>query len=414
MDPRRILVYTHNAVGLGHAVRVGAVIDGLKARLPEADFLVLTGSSAPELFLGRGVETVKLPGLCCDVDLPGAPFRPRLLRSLDRDALLDWRGRIIAESLRAFSPDLVVIEHAPAGLFGEAAPLLAGSRAATGAGHRLVHLSRGVFRDRPALLVPAENPPGLPSGFRVLDAYDAFFVLEDRGAVDVNAEFFGADPALEERIHYLGPVTARNRDELAAGPARPPGFERASPFMLVSLGRCGRVEALHDRALDAFERLDLGPGAAALVVFDPYLDPAVAVEIALRNARPRLHFSRFIPRPAEITAQADLVVCRAGCNMVNELRLTGRPALVTPESHPSREQERRAAGLTDDRIAVMAEEEFLSRDLAPTLARLLEMGPRPEPPPPGRFDRFLAAERMLDRLRELPASPTRRVRNAAV
>ena len=58
---KRVLVYTHNSIGMGHAFRTLAVITGIKHHRPDIDFLVLSGSSIPHLFLSHGIEVIKLP-----------------------------------------------------------------------------------------------------------------------------------------------------------------------------------------------------------------------------------------------------------------------------------------------------------------------------------------------------------------
>jgi predicted glycosyltransferase len=396
-DPERILVYTHNSIGLGHAVRTMAVIDGMRAMLPQTDFLVLSGGSAPAIFLNEGIETVKLPGLRHALDVAGQPFRPRYLRSLDRDAVLAWRGRLITTCLEAFRPDVVMLEHALAGLMAEAVPLLAKSRRLDPSGHVLTHLSRGIYRDKPMLLAPAVDYPGLPTSLSVPRLYDAFYVLEDRAVVDVNREFFGNDPELEARIAYLGRVSARNIEELH-GARRIADMCLDRPLVLVSLGRHGRILELHARLFAALGCLPLfGPGEV-LVVLDPYLSREQVAGIEALPTPVRVRFTPFIPCLAEIVAAADVVVCRAGYNTVNELLITGKPALVIPESHPSHEQERRAGILPQKQVLVMEEEACLDNDLVGPLAGLLA---RPTRPGIVRFDRFAVGRRIVEDLRRL-------------
>lgn len=398
---RRILVYTHNSIGLGHAVRTMAVIDGMRAAMPEAEFLVLSGGSAPQIFLSEFVETIKLPGLRHDLNAAGQPFLPRYLPSLSRDEVLAWRRQLIADSLAAFRPHVVMIEHSLAGLMGEAAPLLAGSRALIHGGHVLVHLSRGIYRENPMLLAPAGEYVGLPSPITVTGLYDALYVLEDRTAVDVNREFFGNDPALEERIHYLGRVTAKNLEELQSGETLAAALRLQPPLVLVSLGRHGRVCELHAQlfnALAALKRLGRYEAGEVLVVLDPYLSREETAQLkAAPHALPvrRLPFA---PGLAEVMAASDLVVSRAGYNTCNELLVTGRPALVIPETHPSREQERRAQGLPREQVRVMTEEQCLAAPLEETLSELLA---RPVAAGRHRFDRFCIGRRIVEDLRRI-------------
>ena len=300
-DPRRILVYTHNSIGLGHAVRTMAVIDGMRALLPDTDFLVLSGGSAPSIFLAEGIETVKLPGVRHDLDAPNQPYRPRYLRSLDRDAVFAWRGRLIQECLDAFAPDVVMVEHALAGLRGEALPLLARARRHDPAGHVLVHVSRGIYRDAPMLLAPVARYPGLQSEMAVTELYDAFYVLEDRAVVNVNREFFGDVAALEPRIHYLGRIAARNAEELRGG-QRVAEMCLGRPLVLVSLGRHGGVLELHASLLEALGRVPASLACEALVVLDPYLSKEQASAIQALPTMARVRYTPFVPCLEEIMA----------------------------------------------------------------------------------------------------------------
>jgi len=405
-DIRRILAYTHNAIGLGHAVRTLAVVEGLRAALPGVDFLVLGGGSSPQLFLTRGIETIKLPGLRHDLDAPGQPFRPRYLASLSLEAVLAWRQRIIAESLAAFRPQVVLVEHSLAGLMGEASPLLAAARRLRPGGHVLAHLSRGIYRNDPSPLVPDSQVCGLPPGISVTQLYDVLYVLEERDVVDVNAEFFGADPALEERIRYLGRVAARNPEELRSRDDAVAALGlRDRDFALLSLGRHGRLPELHARLFASLRQCGwMDSGKAVLTVFDPYLGPEAEARIRSLPEAQGVRFLPFLPGLVEVMAAAGLVVCRAGYNTVNELLLTGAPALVIPESHPSREQERRAAGLSAERITVLDEQTCLGPGLEELLAALAARPRRPCQPGCCRFDRYAVGERIAEDLCRLAAS----------
>jgi len=400
-DLRRVLVYTHNSIGLGHAVRVMAVIDGMRALLPSTDFLVLSGGSAPSIFLGEGVETIKLPGVRHDLDGPGQPFRPRYLRTLDRDAVFAWRERLIRECLNAFAPDVVMVEHALAGLRGEAAPLLARARRLAPDGHVLVHLSRGIHCGAPMLLAPAASYPGLPPEAAVTGLYDAFYVLEERAVADVNREFFGDVAALEPRINYLGRIAARNAEELN-GDRRVAELCLGRPLLLLSLGRHGRILELHARLLAALDRVPAALAGETLVVLDPYLPPEQVAAIKALPCAARVRFTPFIPCLEEIMAAAAVVVCRAGYNTVNELLVTGKPALVIPESHPSREQERRAGILSGRQAVVLTEQACLDGDPA---AMLIDLLARPVRSATVRFDRFAVGRRIVADLRRLAREP---------
>lgn len=396
---RRVLLYTHNSIGLGHVVRSLAVISGMRRRRPELDFLVLTGSALPQLFLAEGVEVLRLPGLRQDLSGERPLLRPRLLASLDAPGLVGLRRRIIRAAAEEFAPDAVLVEHYPAGLCGEALPLLGlGPEALAGRAYALVHLGRDDPRREPQPRWPGADAPGLEE---LLGAYDLLYVL--------NHPEPGAGPRaprdrLAGRLVHLGPVASRRRDEL------PPRAEVAARLgladrglVLLCLGRGGPVPEMARALLAALPAAGLGALGAALVL-DPYLEPATAAalqEIARRAGALALPFA---PRLVEALAAADLVVCRAGYNTVTELLLTGVPALVVPERHPSGEQERRCRGLPRGHILVAGEREVLSG--AAELLRRAAGLPRGA----GRddFDRFAAGARIVDDLEAWLAAPGRR------
>ena len=388
---RRVLVYTHNAIGLGHAVRTAAVVDGLRAVWPQTDFLVLSGSAVPQIFLAKGIDVLKLPSIRHALDEPGEPYRARFLSTMDNGPLFAWRSHIIGEAFERFAPDLVMIEHCLAGLMGEAAPILAKKR--SGAPFTLVHLSRGIYREHPCVVVPCTNL--LPDS-GITSAYDRFYVLEDPSVVDVNREFLGADPALDSRIRYLGRIASLN-----AGEFGDPHSAAASlglgqqPFVLVSLGRNGHIVELHSRVLTALASCPRDDRTATVVVPDPYLTPTLLDGVGAVAAECGARLLPVVPGLSSVIAAARLVVCRAGYNTINEVLQASVPALVIPEHHPSGEQERRAAGLPRDNITVRSEEEALAAPLAPWLARLMARVPT-------RlvfdFDRFRIGRAMADDL----------------
>lgn len=390
----RVLVYTHNSIGLGHAVRTMAVIDGVRRVRPDLDWLVLSGTSAPQVFLAEGIETVKLPGIRQDVEAADQPYRPRLLRTFSRDEVLAWRKRLIAECLNAFAPDAVLVEHSLAGLMGEAAPLLAAraARSLEAGGFALVHLSRGIYRSAPRHLAPPGDYQGLAPGTNAARLYDALYVFEDRGLVDVNREFFGDDPALAPKIRYLGRIVSRNADELGGRGRVAAALDITDkPFVLLALGRHGRVVELHARLIAACRRLSLLDDHDLVVVPDPYLPAEALAAIKNHPEAGSVRFAPFIPHLVELMAEATLTACRAGYNMVNEMLVSGVKGLIIPEAHPSGEQERRAASIPRDNVLVLPETECLECDLD---ARLAELVDRPRVRRPVDFDRFRAGRRI--------------------
>jgi predicted glycosyltransferase len=251
----------------------------------------------------------------------------------------------------------------------------------------------------PRFIASSDRYPGLPPDVNILRLYDAFYVFDEKCVVDVNREFFGNDPALDPRIRYMGRISARNADELDPR-VELPGASRSGnrPFILFVLGRFGRIEDLQIRILHACRNIGLDAGREILVVPDVYLKPETLQALKAHPASRGVRFTPFIPHLADLMARADLVVCRAGYNIINEVLLTGVKALIIPESHPSGEQERRAASLSGNGLLVRGEDACLSGDLESDLEALLRQPARPSS---GDYDRFRIGRIMVDELERL-------------
>jgi predicted glycosyltransferase len=392
VDVNRVLVYTHNAIGLGHAFRTLAVIAGIRRWRPDIEWLVVTGTSVPQVFLDEGIEVIKLPSLRLDRARPGADFAPRYLPESGAKRVLELRQRLIMEAYHCFEPQAVFVEHYVTGLQNEILPLLDLKRQVRGQknGPCLVHLCRGIMRGTSA---GDPDKSAAKTGWKsFIRLYDLIYVFEDRAVVDVNREYWGDDPELESRIHYLGRIANRTRAEIPDAQAT---LERhglaGRRVVLLTLGRHGRVFELAAKLFDALAGLGLGPDHRVVMVVDPYLDRETVQRLRRAGSAARVLFMPFIPFLVDLIAAADLVVARAGYNTVNEILLTGARTLLVPESHPSGEQERRAGALNSDNVVVMDEDAVLNGDPGPILVDLLS---RPRAAPEADFDRFAIGRRI--------------------
>ena len=102
---KRILVYTHNSIGLGHAFRTLAVITGIKKWRPDIDFLVISGTSIPQIFFKEGIEVIKLPSVKLDIDREDSPMHSRYLSGFDLESNLRFSSATSSwQRLIFFSP----------------------------------------------------------------------------------------------------------------------------------------------------------------------------------------------------------------------------------------------------------------------------------------------------------------------
>jgi predicted glycosyltransferase len=395
---KRILVYTHNAIGLGHAFRTLAVLTGIRRWRPDIDFLVLSGTSVPHVFLQEGIEIIKLPAVKMDLDKPAQRLQPRYLTSFKLEDVFDYRQWLILAAFDFFKPDALFVEHNMAGLMNEVIPLLLKKRLRRGGSgdFPLVHLSRGILRDGPILSLPWPNPQHLCESINIRDLFDFLYVLEDNSTIDVSQEYLNNDRSLEHNLHYLGPITVKAPEDL---PGRDEVLRRhglvGKRVVLLTLGRHGQVAELTRHVLTALAHCGLSDDHQIVMVLDPYLDAGTARGIQADPLAKQALILPFIPCLVDLIHAAELVICRAGYNTVNEVLMTGAKALVIPEQHPSGEQERRARFVPRENISVTSEQDFLAGRAEGMLLELLNRKPTPMN---FNFDKYAIGRRIMEDL----------------
>ncbi len=402
---KRILVYTHNSIGLGHAFRTLAVITGMKKWRPDIDFLVVSSTSVPQIFFKEGIEVIKLPSVKIDIDQKSNPMRSRYLTGFELEAIFDFRQRLIMESFDFFQPDVLIIEHNMTGQMSELIPLLMKKWMRKGGpvDFALVHICRGIMKWVPLLSIPYQNPRHRSESINIGALYDFMYVLEDREVIDINQQFLGNDPELEKKIRYLGKITNKAYGEL---PSRSDALERFGlpnkKTILISLGRNCHVFGLSKRFLEILERTGISDNYQVVMVMDPYLDDGAAQALCGHPLSKNVRFLPFVPDLVDLVHHSDLVICRAGYNTVNEILLTGTKAIVIPESHGGGEQELRAQSIHEENICISTEDEIFTNDLENLIPDILN---RPISGVSCKFDKYAVGKSILNDLEDWKARP---------
>ncbi len=359
---KRILVYTHNSIGLGHAFRTLAVITGMKKWRPDIDFLVISGTSIPQIFFDEGIEVIKLPSIKLDIDREDSPMFSRYLSGFDLESIFDFRQTVIMATFDFFQPDALIIEHNMTGQMSELIPLLMKKWVRKGGpvDFPLVHVCRGIMKWVPLLRIPYQNPRHRSESINIGALYDFMYVLEDREVIDINKAFLGDDPELEKKIRYLGKVTNRVHGEF------PPRSQVLNRFglpdrriVLLSLGRKSKIFDLTVKLLEILNGRQAGDGRQVVMVLDPYLEKSVSEAIRSHPLCESVRFLEFFPDMVDLLNESEVVISRAGYNTVNEILLTGVKAVLIPESHGGGEQEQRAKSIGVEHVCVLNENEVL-------------------------------------------------------
>ena len=399
VDLKRIMYYTHNSIGVGHTFRALAVITAMRKHRPDIDFLVVSGTSVPELFLKNGIEVVKLPSIKFHIDDNTYFLGPRYLKNCSVEAVSDLREKIIEDTFKTFQPDVLIVEHNMLGQRGEIIPILLKKwrQISQGETFALVHISRGVLKNPSLIEAPFNDRRQKSESIYVGDLYDFIYVMEDREVIDINRAYFGNRRSLKRKIQYMGKITVKTREELAS---KEEVFRRLNngsdhEIILVSLGRARSALRIAELVVQAFSDLNLQDRYRLFFVIDPYLAPEIKQQLVRRFSNGHLFFLDFLPDLVDIINAASLVIGRAGYNTLSEVLLTDSRAILIPEEHGHQEQETRLGKVQKANISVIYEEELNLENFRDVLDRMLRLVPVSLN---CRFDKYRIAGKMLQDL----------------
>ena len=328
MQPLRIVLYSHDSVGLGHVRRNLALAHALANQLPgltgrPVTGILITGTShAPGFPAPQGWDWVLLPG----VGKNPAGYLPRNL-TLPMDELVSLRSRLLHGVLAGFRPDLVIVDRHATGVHRELESALRHARAA---GPVRVVLGLREVLDAPHTAYTEWARFG---GARMVKSlFDAIWVYGDPAIHDPVSS--GEIPfSLRKLISYTG--------YLAAG--RPSGSGTRcmdGPYVMTTVGGGSDGHALARLAVAAH----IPDGLGHLVVAGPQM-PAEELSDLNRHARPGV---KVVPALDDIIfhlRHASAIVAMGGYNTVCEIMSTSVPALIVPRTESRAEQRIRAHSL---------------------------------------------------------------------
>jgi len=325
----RVLMYSHDTLGLGHLRRCRAIAHALVEADPGISVLILSGSPIIGSFDFRTrVDFVRIPGV---IKLRNGDYTSLSLH-MDIEETVQLRASIIKHTAEHFDPDVFIVDKEPWGLRGEVKDTLEMLKAR---GTPLVLGLRDVM-DEPELLVPEwERKKVLPA---LQDLYDEIWVY---GVKEVCDPYDGLDiPAsVKLKTRYTGYLRRHASAVASPAPALPFGDE---PYLLVTAGGGGDGEPMMDWVLRAYEE-DPHLPYPALMVLGPFMPQEQQRELIDRAERlDRVHAITFDSRIEGLMARCAAIVAMGGYNTFCEILSFDKRALIVPRTEPRLEQYIRA------------------------------------------------------------------------
>jgi predicted glycosyltransferase len=345
----RFLLYSHDALGLGHVRRNLVIADALVKSDPRASVILATSAEhADSLGVPDGVDLMRLPAVR---KIDNGHYAPRRLQIPGAD-LTALRAGILAAAVESYRPSVLLVDKHPLGIGGELSVALERLRELGG---RAVLGLRDVLDD-PAT-VRAEWTQRRTE--IVLEHYVRVLVYGKESVFDTLRRS-ALPPELAARSCYCGYVTMpTSRDPGAARTIR--GFgsgPRSRPIVLATTG--GGEDG--QRVLEAFIDASAGAPWEAIAVTGPQLAPKEARAIRRRAAAAGSAVRTFVPELAGWFGAVGALVCMGGYNTLAEALVRGTPTVCVPRTAPRSEQVIRARALAALGLLQVVEPDRLSAE----------------------------------------------------
>ncbi len=356
---KRIMVYSHDAFGLGNIRRMLAICQYLLKYIPNLSILLVSGSPMLQSFrLPVGLDYIKLP--CINRGDSGTIGVKYL--NIDIDSTLKLRAELILTAAKNYQPNLVLVDKKPSGIKGElelTIDYLKHNSPAT----KFVLLLRDIL-DTPAKIVEEWQQKNYYQ--QVESIYDLVLVVGMKEIFDLCREYQFKN-AIASKVRFCGYIRKESglknrrtiRQELGIKPGEklvlvtPGGGEDG--YFLVS----NYLQGLAQNS-DRFKQ-----GKVRSLIFCGAEMPREEQQQIYQQAAPypEVTVLEFTNDLMSYVNTADAVVSMCGYNTITEVLQKGKKAIVVPRVKPGAEQLIRAQSLAKAGLIKMIHPDELEPNL---------------------------------------------------
>lgn len=326
----KLIVYSHDAFGLGNIRRMLAICQHLLKAFPGISILVVSGSPAlHSLRLPMGLDYIKLP--CLRRDQAGQ-LAAHSHASVEETLRL--RSGLILTAVTHFAPDILLVDKKPDGLQGELHETLIYLQVHRPQTH-LVLLLRDIL-DRPEVTRHQWQRHGYHDLIRRL--YSQVWVVGTPGVFDMCAEYqFPA--CVVQKVRFCGYIRRelglKSLDQVRSELAMSAGQR----LLLVTLGGGGDGYRLADTYLSGLAVLPLVGCFKSLLILGSEMPEGQCWELKQRAAaQSDVVVLEFTDDLMSYLAAAELVVAMGGYNTICEILTLGKRSIIVPRIEPVAEQ----------------------------------------------------------------------------
>ena len=339
----RVLIYTHDSLGVGHVRRSMNIVHALAEQSPQFSILLVTDTPSVQILkdIPRNADYVKLPTIAASGAKANQP--PTLGVGIVELSLL--RRTMIQQIVDTFAPDVFLVDNFPLGYREELVPTLHQARIS----HTRTLLGLRDIVDSPEKVRANWTRHGIKSA--IDRYYDRILIYGVPEILDA-ADGYALPSSIAAKIHYCGYVTAD-------GPV-----ERTRAEIRAELGVTGRlILATVDDGADGFQILQAFlqalpqfPDDTAMVITGEFMTPSDLSELHLLAAdRSSIVIRGYESDIRSYMAAADIVVAMGGYNTTAEILALGARAIIVPRNRRSGERSHRSLTGIDEEQLIRAQ-----------------------------------------------------------
>ena len=360
----RILLYSHDTLGLGHIQRCLKISRWLRSRYPDLSILLVTGSTQVHRFqIPAAVDYIKLPAVR-KVDkeryesrFPGASF----------EHTLRLRTNLILETVRDYAPHMLLVDHSPHGMKGEIMPSLEWLKKNNDA--CMIVLGMRDILDDPRIVIELWRRRGTYDVLRHF--YDRIFIY---GAPSIFDPIYSYEfpHEIRSKSQYCGYITDYDANDDSFSPHSYP-TDGGKKFVVLTVGGGdGWGEDLITDFLEIIQKHKSTITFDSLILTGPFLkeDHWNRFKSAAHDLSVKV--LKFVKETRPFLAQSDLVISTGGYNTITDILSYARKALVVPRIKYRKEQFLRAKRMSElGLITLLHPDDVSARNLYNCVSDLL-------------------------------------------
>jgi predicted glycosyltransferase len=356
---QRIMVYSHDAYGLGNLSRMLAICKYLLKSIPNLSILLISGSPMLQSFrLSQGLDYIKLP--CLNRGQSGEMAVKYL--NADIESTLKLRSELILAAAKNYQPDLVLVDKKPTGIQGELKATIK-------------YLKRNLLKTKFVLLLRdiLDTPEKTIQEWHKEGYYKTVESIYDRLLVVGMPEIFDLvreyqfNEAIASKVRFCGYIRKDSglknrriiRQEL--------GINNNEKLVLVTPGGGEDGYFLINNYLTGLKQKQdsFSQQKIRSLIFCGAEMPLEQQQQIYQQAQtlPGVTVLEFTNDLMSYVNTADAVICMCGYNTITEVLQKGKKAIVVPRTQPGTEQLIRAQAMAKAGLIKMIHPDLLNPNL---------------------------------------------------